>query len=99
MLPKKIDKRCPFPISHSVPFLLPLSLIFSSTIPTGTFFLLHTEGNGIIRQAVPGSAAVTCSVRQTAVTNEGSRCHVRTAQSVEQDGKSTGKGLVEINLI
>lgn len=40
---KTIDKLCPFPISHSVPFLLPLLLIFSSTIETGTFFFCYTR--------------------------------------------------------
>jgi len=62
---KIIDKRCPFPISHSVPFLLPLSLIFFSIIPTGIFFsfVTHGKGNGIIRQAVPGSTVVTCGMR------------------------------------
>jgi hypothetical protein len=80
---KTIDKRCPFPISHSVPFLLPLLLIFSSIIPTGIFFVTHErEWNNQTSRAWFSSGNVQY---ETAVTNEGSRCHVRTAQNVQQE--------------
>lgn len=43
---KKEYKNCPFPISHSVPFLLPLSLIFHSSIPTAIFVTYGGGGEG-----------------------------------------------------
>ena len=87
-----IDKRCPFPISHSVPFLLPLSLIFFSIIPTGNFFCYTRKGNGIIRQAVPGSAVVTCSMRPPLQMRAADVTYVRRkaySKKESQEGKSS----------
>ena len=62
------------------------------------FFCYTRKGNGIIRQA--GAWFSNGNVQyEVAVTNEGSRCHVRAAQSAEQEGKSTGESLADFHLI
>jgi len=66
MLKKKNNNRqtVSFPYLSFRPIsLAALTDLFQYHSDWKFFFVTHERGNGIIRQAVPGSAVVTCSMR------------------------------------